>query len=323
MVNSIITSLLTLYLVLGHQAFGFSFSKADPIKELNEWLERQTSSTDLLTNIEAAEKAKASAPEGVEKLIALRYLAKNNKEENLQCDIGEIEALRGASSLLNKSKSNPYSESRSQRHLSQLIIGLQREYIPKCLARYQAKLQSVSVAYSATERTNLMALCSVLTETKEATSRHNKMENSLAGADYALWKLDRAVHLETNDLVGKGNLKRWHKLLLKLSDRNQLCDSFQKNVCIVNRSTIQSLIDDKIREPCKIIRQIDNNNGKVLNLIAELVEQNKLEPGMAQQDDLLFMFSVASGLKLCRTLEYANWNSLVDDLTKYAASKSK
>lgn len=309
-------------MLISQHASGFSFSK-DSVRKLSDWLESQTSSTDLLANIEAAEKAGSSAHlDGIETLIGLRNLAEKLESKDFDCDQSEIMALRRASAFLNGAKSNPYGESRSNRRFNTLIIGLQRKYIPVCFARYQRLLSDHRSAYDHGVRGDVLQIGSILTDVKEASSgRYNKIVEQVGMAAHTLRHLDKAAHLQSNDLRKSSSLKQWIKLLKVVSGRKSLCDTYSNGgTCVVNRETINRILQDKIIKSCNIIQDNDDSHRRTMHLIVALAEQNKLTPSMLQDDNYSFMFTIAAGLKICKTIQSSvNLESLTDDLAKFAA----
>lgn len=316
---------LTLFLAAQQQVLGFFGSNKDPIMELSDWLEKQTSSSDILDNIDVAEKAKLAAPNGVRKLIDLRVLAERVKRNWVECNVDEIAALRAASGLINKSRGNPYTGSRQNRRLNKIIIELQGRYIPMCIEQMQDRLKKHGEHLDNEAGRVVGQVGSIMSQTKEnlSANRYNKMASNAAisGTALVLKQLDSAAHLEAADLISGKNLVKWTELLLKVSGRKRLCDSYPNNKCVIERSTIKNILDHQIWQSCQSIDSVDNTIGETMYFLLELVRDSKLEPNMLKEDVGNHLLTIAAGLKICRAVRFVDWEPLTDDLAKFAASK--
>lgn len=294
----------------------------DPIAELSTWLEKQTSSTDPLDNIRAADKvAKDDAPMGAEKLIALRELVMSTKKENIKCTYNELNSLASATTFLHMAKSDPYASPNNQQRYNSLVIDLQRQYLTKCLLQHQKNLIKTINDYNEPAQDIVMDMGTILANAQEEDEedRYNRMQKSVSLSGHVLHKLDKAAHLSSYDLVNESNLKYWLQLLMKISGRNNLCDSYIGGKCQIQRSSIKALLEDKIMHSCRTIKQDDERLGETMFLAGALVKEMRLEPNMMPYEQGDYVFVIAAGLRICKTMESVNLDSLTDQLAKIAA----
>lgn len=305
-------------------------------RNISDWLEQLTPSTNLLDNIRAIESGNSSSDRSFYELhtfLQLDKLAEKSLKGKFDCDLDEIFPLRFMSHIINTSSCrNPYANGRKQKRLNRLVIDLQHQFLTYCFTKYYQQLEKNSKRYDERSRSLLVALANRLARCSDKSSRHNTFtgqglpETKTIESDI-LSKLDCVAHMQPDELIKNGlHLSGWAEFLLFVSKINtKPSDSHGAKdgqfTWSVSRQTIESLFGDFVIKPCESIWITDYYQGRVLFKLIEMARENKLELDMLNSETQVrgdyTNFKVAVGLKICKNIQEINHDLFIDTLIKH------